>query len=68
MTGGPVGVGGRYRMAFTQGPAVISECVRFERPGLWEHADGTTGHLAGFPGQPQTGHVCTGSPVSAHLR
>ena len=23
---------------FTQGPAAISECVRFERPGFWEHA------------------------------
>jgi uncharacterized protein YndB with AHSA1/START domain len=33
LTGGPVGVGARYRMEFTQGPAAISECVRFERPG-----------------------------------
>jgi uncharacterized protein YndB with AHSA1/START domain len=33
LTGGPVGVGARYRMEFTQGPAAISECVRLERPG-----------------------------------
>jgi pimeloyl-ACP methyl ester carboxylesterase len=37
LTGGPVGVGARYRMEFTQGPPAISECVRFERPGFWEH-------------------------------
>jgi hypothetical protein len=34
LTGGPVGVGARYRMEFTQGPAAVSECVRFERPGF----------------------------------
>jgi Polyketide cyclase / dehydrase and lipid transport len=36
LTDGPVGVGTRYRMEFTSGPAVISECVRFERPSVWE--------------------------------
>jgi uncharacterized protein YndB with AHSA1/START domain len=41
LTGGPVGVGARYRMEFTQGPAAISECVRFERPRFWEHAGGS---------------------------
>lgn len=29
-----IGVGARYRMEFTQGPAAISECVRLERPGF----------------------------------
>jgi Polyketide cyclase / dehydrase and lipid transport len=38
LTDGPVRVGARYRMQFTQGPAAISECVRLERPGSWEHA------------------------------
>jgi uncharacterized protein YndB with AHSA1/START domain len=40
LNGGPVGVGARYRVEFTRAPAVISECVRFERPRLWEHAAG----------------------------
>jgi uncharacterized protein YndB with AHSA1/START domain len=51
LTGGPVGVGARYRMEFTQGPAAISECVRFERPGLWEHAGGSKILSSGFRGQ-----------------
>lgn len=38
LTGGPIGVGARYRIAFTQGPPATSECVRFDRPGYWEHA------------------------------
>jgi uncharacterized protein YndB with AHSA1/START domain len=41
LSGGPVGVGARYRMKFTQGPAAISECVRFERPDVWEHVGGS---------------------------
>jgi hypothetical protein len=51
LTGGPVGVGARYRMQFTQGPAAISECVRFERPGFWEHAGGSKILSSGFSGQ-----------------
>jgi uncharacterized protein YndB with AHSA1/START domain len=51
LTGGPVGVGARYRMEFTQGPAATSECVRFERPGFWEHAGGSKIISSGFSGQ-----------------
>lgn len=51
LTGGPVGVGARYRMEFTQAPAAISECVRFERPGFWEHAGGSKIISSGFSGQ-----------------
>jgi uncharacterized protein YndB with AHSA1/START domain len=51
LTGGPVRVGARYRMEFTQGPAAISECVRFERPGSWEHAGGSKIISSGFSGQ-----------------
>jgi hypothetical protein len=51
LTGGPVGVGARYRMEFTQGPAAISECVRFERPGFWEHAGGSKIISSGFSGR-----------------
>jgi uncharacterized protein YndB with AHSA1/START domain len=51
LTGGPVGVGARYRMDFTQGPAAISECVRFERPGCWEHAGRSKILSSGFSGQ-----------------
>lgn len=36
LTDGPIGVGTRYLMEFTSGPPVISECVRFERPDVWE--------------------------------
>jgi Polyketide cyclase / dehydrase and lipid transport len=41
LTDGPVGVGARYQMEFTQGPTAISECVRFERPSLWELLGGS---------------------------
>jgi Polyketide cyclase / dehydrase and lipid transport len=51
LTGGPVGVGACYRMEFTQGPAAISECVRFERPGFWEHAGGSKIISSGFSGK-----------------
>jgi hypothetical protein len=54
LTDGPVRevqVGARYRMRFTQGPAAISECVRFERPEVWELV-GESGILtSGFRGQ-----------------
>jgi hypothetical protein len=36
LTDAPIGVGVRYRMEFTSAPSVISECVRFERPSVWE--------------------------------
>jgi hypothetical protein len=51
LTGGPVGAGARYRMEFTQGPAAISECVRFERPGFWEHTGGSKIISSGFSGR-----------------
>jgi hypothetical protein len=41
LTEGPVRVGARYRMEFTQGPAAISECARFERPSLWDLVGGS---------------------------
>jgi uncharacterized protein YndB with AHSA1/START domain len=36
LTDAPIGLGTRYRMEFTSAPSVISECVRFERPSVWE--------------------------------
>jgi hypothetical protein len=36
LTQGPIGLGTRYRMEFTSAPLVISQCVRFERPSVWE--------------------------------
>ena len=51
LTGGPIGVGARYRIAFTQGPPAISECVRFDRPGYWEHAGESKIISSGFSGQ-----------------
>jgi hypothetical protein len=41
LTEGPVGVGARYRMQFTQGPPAVSECVRFDRPSSWELVGGS---------------------------
>jgi hypothetical protein len=51
LTGGPVGVGARYRMKFTQGPPAVSECVRFERPAFWELAGGSKILSSGFSGR-----------------
>jgi len=51
LTGGPVGVGARYRMEFTQGPPAVSECVRFERPAFWELAGGSKIISSGFSGR-----------------
>lgn len=51
LTGGPAGVGARYRIAFTQGPPAISECMRFDRPGYWEHAGESKIISSGFSGQ-----------------
>lgn len=51
LTDGPVGVGARYRIMFTQGPAATSECVRFERPGYWEHSGGSIILTSGFSGR-----------------
>ena len=36
LTDGPIGVGARWRVAFASAPSVLSECVRFERPRVWE--------------------------------
>lgn len=51
LTGGPVGVGARYRMEFTQGPPAVSECVRFERPAFWELAGRSKIISSGFSGR-----------------
>jgi diacylglycerol O-acyltransferase / wax synthase len=36
LTDAPIGLGTRYRMEFTSAPSVISECVRFDPPSVWE--------------------------------
>jgi hypothetical protein len=51
LTDGPAGVGSRYRMEFTQGPPAISECVRFERPSLWDLVGGSKIISSGFSGR-----------------
>jgi hypothetical protein len=51
LTEGPVGVGARYRMQFTQGPPAISECVLFERPSSWELVGGSRVISSGFKGR-----------------
>ena len=51
LTEGPVGVGARYRMEFTQGPPAISECVRFEPPSFWELVGGSKIISSGFSGR-----------------
>ena len=51
LTEGPVGVGARYRMLFTQGPPAISKCVRFERPSFWELVGGSRVISSRFKGR-----------------
>jgi uncharacterized protein YndB with AHSA1/START domain len=51
LTDRPVGVGARYRMEFTQGPPATSECVRFERPSLWELVGGSKIITSSFRGR-----------------
>jgi hypothetical protein len=51
LTSGPADVGARYRIAFTQGPPAISECVRLDRPGYWEHVGESKIISSGFSGQ-----------------
>ena len=40
ITDGPVGVGTRFRAKWKQGPAVITECTRYERPRTWTYENG----------------------------
>lgn len=40
LTEGPVGVGTRFRAKWKQGPAIESECTRFERPQVWRYENG----------------------------
>jgi uncharacterized protein YndB with AHSA1/START domain len=40
LTDGPVGVGTRFRAKWKQGPFVVSECTRFERPRTWRYENG----------------------------
>jgi uncharacterized protein YndB with AHSA1/START domain len=50
LTGRPVGVGSRYRMKFTAGPAATSEVVRFERPNSWQLRGGSKILISRFEG------------------
>lgn len=51
LTGGPVGIGARYRMRFTQGPPALSECVQYQRPQSWELAGRSKILTSNFTGQ-----------------
>jgi uncharacterized protein YndB with AHSA1/START domain len=51
LTGGPVGVGARYRMTFTSGPPATSEVVRFERPNFWQLRGASKILSSGFEGR-----------------
>jgi hypothetical protein len=51
LTDGPVDVGARWRMAFPAAPSVISECVRFERPRVWELVGRSNIMTSGWRGQ-----------------
>jgi uncharacterized protein YndB with AHSA1/START domain len=61
LTGRPVGVGSRYRMEFTSGPAATSEIVRFERPNSWQLRGGSKILSSSFEG------LVTRSGGRAHL-
>jgi hypothetical protein len=51
LTDGPVGLGTRYRMAFSSAPSVISQCVRFARPRVWELVGRSAVMTSGWRGQ-----------------
>jgi uncharacterized protein YndB with AHSA1/START domain len=51
LTDGPIGLGTRYRMEFTSAPSIISECVRFERPSVWEMAGRSKLMTSGWRGR-----------------
>ena len=51
LTDGPIGLGTRYRMEFTSAPSVISECVRFERPSVWEMVGRSKVMMSGWRGR-----------------
>jgi hypothetical protein len=60
LTDGPIGVGTRYRMEFTLAPSVVSECVRFERPSVWETVGRSKAMRFGWRGRvlPTADGVC----------
>ncbi len=51
LTDAPMGVGARYRMEFTSAPSVVSECVRFERPSVWEMVGRSRAMRSGWRGR-----------------
>src|SRR6266511_2490492 len=61
LTEGPFGIGARYRMKFVFGPTVMSECVRLERPNVWEMLGGSRVMRSGWRGR------VLPSPAGAHL-
>jgi hypothetical protein len=61
LTDGPLGIGTRYRMDFVSGPPVMSECVRLERPSVWEMFGGSRVMRSGWRGR------VLASPGGAHL-
>jgi hypothetical protein len=62
LTDGPIGLGTRYRMAFSSAPSVISQCVRFARPRVWELVGRSKIMTSGWRGQ------VLPSADGAHLR
>lgn len=40
LTDGPVGVGTRFRAKWKQGPELVTECTRYERPRTWTYENG----------------------------
>ncbi|MQS16056.1 hypothetical protein F7Q99_28390 [Streptomyces kaniharaensis] len=61
VTDGPFDVGARYRMEFVSGPPVMSECVRLERPSVWEMFGRSKVMRSGWRGRVLAG------PAGAHL-
>jgi hypothetical protein len=51
LTDAPIGLGARYRMGFTSAPPVVSECVRFQRPSVWELVGRSKVMTAGWRGR-----------------
>jgi hypothetical protein len=51
LTGGPVGAGTRYAAEFVQGPPMVIECTRYERPATWSLTGSSPALKAAFGGR-----------------
>ena len=51
LTDGPVRIGSRYATEFVNGPAMVMECIRYERPTSWSMKGDSRALKTGFGGR-----------------